>query len=141
MAEPRRSPSDVVTRELLDERTCRLMTVLSAAKELEITRHEAIDAKLQAAKEVLDHRLEALNALREDVITKTEYRAQHDALAQEFHAAVDVFAAQIASLKEWKAEQGGKASQTAVVGAYVIAALGWVIGPLLALAVERVMSQ
>jgi hypothetical protein len=117
------------------------MAVIGSAKELEITRHEAIDAKLHAAKEVLDHRLEALNALREDVITKTEYRAQHDALAQEFHAAVDLFAAQIGSLKEWKAEQGGKASQTAVVGAYVIAALGWVIGPLLALAVERVMSQ
>ena len=136
MTEPRK-PTDVVTRELLDERTCRLMAVINASKELELERHVAIDAKLGAAKEVLDHRLETLNALREDVITKTEYRAQHDALAQEFHAAVDSFAAQIASLKEWKAEQGGKASQTAVVGAYVIAVLGWIIGPLVGLALER----
>ena len=138
MAEPRqRSPSDVVTRELLDERTCRLMAVIGAAKELEVARHEAIDARLGASKEVLDHRLHLLNELRGDVITKTEYLAQHDSLAKEFHAAVDVFSAQIASLKEWKAEQGGKASQTAVVGAYVIAIIGWIIGPLVGLALER----
>ena len=140
MTEPRK-PTDVVTRELLDERTCRLTAIMSAAKELEIARHDAIDAKLGAAKEVLDHRLEALNALREDVISKTEYRAQHDALAQEFHAAVDLFAAQIGSLKEWKAEQGGKASQAAVIGAYVIAVMGWVIGPVVALIMERLLTN
>jgi hypothetical protein len=136
MTEPRK-PTDVVTRELLDERTCRLMAVIGAAKELEVERHAAIDAKLQAASTVLNERLYHLNELRGDVVTKKEYTAHHESLAKEFHAAVDLFAAQIASRKEWKAEQGGKASQTAVVGAYVIAVLGWIIGPLVGLALER----
>jgi hypothetical protein len=71
------------------------------------------------------------------LLTRPEYNAQHDALAGEFHGAVKLFQAEISGLKEWRAEQGGKASQTAVVGAYIIAIAGWLISPLIALAIER----
>jgi hypothetical protein len=69
-----------------------------------------------------------LNELRGDVITKTEYLAQHDSLAKEFHAAVDMFQAQIGALKEWKAEQGGKASTVSVFMLGIGMVVGWLIG-------------
>jgi hypothetical protein len=133
--------ADVVTRDLLDERTCRLMHIIGSAKELEVERHAAIDAKLQAASTVLNERLYHLNELRGDVVTKKEYTAHHESLAKEFHAAVDMFQSQIAALKEWKAEQSGKASQSSVFGAYIVGVVGWIIGPLIALAIERIVSQ
>ena len=64
--------TDVVTRDLLDERTCRIMHIISSAKELELERHAAIDAKLQAANTVLNERLFHLNELRGDVVTKKD---------------------------------------------------------------------
>ena len=93
------------------------------------------------------------------MITRPEYTSQHDSLAKEFHGAVDMFNTQIGVIREWKAEiipqllllneigplkdwkseQKGKASQSAVVGAYVVAVLGWLISPLVALAIERAM--
>jgi hypothetical protein len=132
--------ADVVTRDLLDERTCRIMHIIGSAKELEVERHAAIDAKLSAASMVLEERLHHLNELRGDVITKKEYTAQHDGLAKEFHNAVDMFQSQIAALKEWKAEQRGKASQSSVLGAYIVGVVGWIVGPLIALAIERIVS-
>lgn len=123
---PARSDT-AVTRELLDERTCRIMAVINAGKELEITRHDAIDAKLEVSHQVLQERLHALNELRGNVITKGEYAAQHESLAVEFHAAVRLFQSEISGLKEWKAEQGGKASMTAVYFAYAIGAIGLII--------------
>ena len=132
---------DLVTlRDLVDLEIRRLETMLTAAKELEVSRHEAIDAKLAASHNALQDRLHFLNELRNDVITKTEYSASHESLANEFHGAVKLFQAEISGLKEWKAEQGGKASQTAVVGAYIIATAGWLIGPLVAIAIERMIK-
>jgi len=74
------------------------------------------------------------------MLTRPEYNAQHDALASEFHSAVKLFQAEIAGLKEWKAEQGGKASTAAVLGAYAVAIGSWLVGPLIALAIERIVS-
>ena len=130
--------ADIVTlRDLVNAQIERLESLLAAAKELEASRHDAIDAKLAASHDVMETRLEHLNALRSDVITKTEYVAQHESLSKEFHAAVDIFQSQIAALKEWKAEQGGKASTAAVAGAYVLALVGWIVGPIIAIALER----
>ncbi len=140
MTEAKRNGSDNVTFRDLDERTCRLMAIITSAKEADTLRHDAITAQVGAAEKVLGERLHLLNELRGDVITKTEYLAQHNALASEFHGVVKLFQSEISGLKEWKAEQGGKASQTAVIGAYVIAVAGWLIGPLIALAIERVMQ-
>ena len=37
------------------------------------------------------------------MLPRPEYTAQHEALSSEFHAAVDLFQAQIGTLKEWRA--------------------------------------
>ena len=127
MTEPRK-PSDVVTREILDERTCRLMAVLNSAKELELARHEAIEAKLSAANEVLEQRLHYLNELRGNVITKGEYLSQHNSMIAEHHGDVKVLQTQINNLIEWKAEQKGKASMLSVMVVGVGMVIGWAIG-------------
>jgi hypothetical protein len=132
--------ADVVTRELLDERSQRIMDVIDAAKQLELARHAAIDAKLHAANEVLEHRLRMLNDLRGNVVSKTEYTAHHQALASELSGTIKVFQAELKILNEWKAEQGGKASTAAVLGAYAVAIGSWLVGPLIALAIERIVS-
>jgi hypothetical protein len=131
--------ADVVTRELLDERSQRIMDVIDAAKQLELARHAAIDAKLQASNEVLEHRLRMLNDLRGNVVSKTEYTVHHQALAAELSGTIKVFQAELKILNEWKAEQGGKASTTAVMGAYVLALVGWLIGPMIAIALEKLL--
>ena len=107
MVEPR-SKNDVVTRELLDERTCRLMAIINAAKELEGERHDAIEAKLVATNESLEYRLAHLNELK-------QWRDRMDGILAE------------------------RATVRSVVGAYVLAVAGWIIGPLLALAIERMI--
>jgi hypothetical protein len=82
------------------------------------------------------------------MLPRPEYAAQHDSLAKEFHAAVDLFQAQIgalkewraeiipqltqlneiASLKDWKAEQRGKASAASVFVLGIGMVVGWLIG-------------
>ena len=145
MTEPRRQPNDVVTRELLDERTRRLSEIIASGKELENVRHAAIEAKLLAAKDVLEQRLHLLNNLRSETMTRVEYLAQHEALAVEFHAAVTLFQAEINGLKEWKAELRGsmaeRASVKSVVGAYILAIFGMLASPLIALMIERLVMK
>lgn len=133
--------TDTVTREMLDERTCRLMAIINAAKDIEQVRHEAIDAKLSAAKEVLEQRLHLLNDLRGNVVTKNEFAAQHSALIAEFHGEVKTFQTQFSNLNEWRSAQDGKASLSAVYIAYVIGIAGWLIGPLIAIAIEKLMAN
>ncbi len=133
MTEPRRTTSQanheaiVTLRDLLDERICRVMAVITANKELEVSRHEAIDAKLKAAEEVLEARLILLNELRGDVLMKPEYTAQHEKLTGEFNNMTKLFQADISHLKEWRANQEGKASHGSVMMAGAIAVLGLVL--------------
>lgn len=73
---------------------------------------EAIDKALMTATGVLEARLEHLNELRGNVITKTEYEAKHEALRTE-----------IESLKLSRAELAGKASQTAMITTLLISGI------------------
>jgi len=110
--------ADIITlRDLMKSEIKRVEDAIVASERLDISRHEAIDAKLQAAENVLEHRLEGLNELRGDVITKGECRAERAPLAVE----LDI-------LRQWKAEQRGKASMTSVIGAYILAILSMLVG-------------
>jgi hypothetical protein len=116
MTEPRAKCSDtlVTLREHLESRLDSQQQALELAKEL-------MNQRLRDAEKVLDHRLSVLNDLRGDVITKTEFLASHNALTSEFHAEAAGLRAEVLSLREWKAEQRGKASISSVYLSYVLA--------------------
>jgi hypothetical protein len=130
--------SRTLTREVLDERTNRMMALINASKEVELERHRAIDeriataqtvldARLKTSMEVLETRLHLLNELRGDVITKTEYTAQHSVLAAELRNLEKLHQVDVSNLREWRANQEGKASHTSVVFAGTIAVLSLIL--------------
>lgn len=110
--------AEIVTlRDLLDERTTAFQAAIESSRLLDNERHVAIEAKLKASDRVLEHRLQGLNELRGDVITKGEFKAEIVGVSSE-----------IAALREWKAEQQGKASAMSVIGAYVVAIFSLLLG-------------
>ena len=107
-------PDPGVSRELCNERCDKLALLIEAAEKLDVERHAAITAKLEAAAEVLEHRLIGLNELRGDVITKGEYNSKHERILVEIAQLKDTIAVQ-------RGREQGKASVWAVVGAYAVA--------------------
>ena len=76
---------------------------------------------MQRAELEIDRRMDALNHLRADMLTKGDFTAQHGLLMGEFRAEASSLRAEVGALKEWKAEQSGKASVTSVYLSYAIA--------------------
>jgi hypothetical protein len=103
----------VTLRDYIESQFASHLQMHAAAK-------DAVDARLAKSDAVLESRLAMLNELRGDVITKGEYHSGHVALAAELHSEAARFAAEISALKEWRAEQSGKASMAAVYVAYII---------------------
>lgn len=91
------------------------------------TARDLMEARMERHELELERRLDALNHLRQDMLTKSEFTASHAALTSEFHAEAATLRAEISALKEWKAEQRGKASMTSVYLSYGVAGLGLVI--------------
>ena len=60
-------------------------------------------------------------------MTKNEFVASHTVLTAEFHAEAAGLRAEVAALKEWKAEQKGKASTTSVIMSTAIAVAGLLV--------------
>ena len=85
---------------------------------------ELMEARLARAEVEMERRLDVLNHLRSDVLSKTEFISAHAALTSEFHAEAAGLRAEVAMLKEWKAEQAGKASVSSVYFAYILAIAG-----------------
>jgi hypothetical protein len=108
---------DIVTlRDLLEEKCCKILSIIDSSKELEVSRHEAIEAKLQASEAVMEHRLKGLNELRSGVLSKAEFEAKHMTLQAELRAEAVGLRGELQQLKEWRAEQKGKASVASVYG-------------------------
>ena len=99
-----------------------------------VSLREYIEARLMAsqqaldlARQLMDARLDGLNHLRSQVLTKSEYESAHTALIARHDGDQKVVMAAIADIREWKAEQRGKASMTSVYAAYFLGCLGLVI--------------
>ena len=101
--------------------------MLVSLKEFIEVRLDASQHALELARELMEVRLEGLNHLRNQVLTKAEYDSAHHALAVKHDSDVKMIQASISDLREWKAEQKGKASQTSVYLAYCISILGLII--------------
>ena len=108
---------EVTILDLMEAELCKIRVLIDYVEKIDLERHKAVEAKMQAAEKVLEHRLLGLNELRAGVITKTEYDAKHEVVRSELGA-----------IREWQAEQKGKASQTAVIGAYALSGIGLLIG-------------
>jgi len=88
------------------------------------TRLAAMDRALDAAKTALEYRLNSMNELREQVnerdkmfVTKAEYTTN-----------VKLLESQVKSLELSRAEMQGKASQSAMIIAYIVSVIGVLLG-------------
>lgn len=110
----------VSLRDYFESRLESNQVAVDAARDL-------MEARMQRAESEMERRLDVLNHLRQDVLTKNEFTSAHAALTSEFHAEAAGLRAEVAALKEWKAEQRGKASMTSVYLSYGLAGIGLVI--------------
>jgi hypothetical protein len=123
MTEPRggqKCDTLVSLKEYIETRMMAQQAAIDMAKEL-------MEARLNRAEVDIDRRLDVLNHLRSDVLSKTEFVSAHAALTSEFHAEAAGLRAEVAGLKEWKAEQRGKASINSVYLSYALALVSLVI--------------
>ena len=88
---------------------------------------ELMEARLQRTEIEMERRLDVLNHIRSDMMTKVDFTAQHAGLMGEFRAEAAALRAEVAALKEWKAEQKGKASVTSVYLAYGLSVAGLLV--------------
>lgn len=115
MAGPQRSnnPDIVSLREYLESRLDGLSETMRATA-------TSLDKRLEGMNEfrsaMNDQRINLESRIGEG-IPRSEYVVQHRALES-----------QVAQIREWQAKQEGKASQSSVWGAYVVAVIGWMIG-------------
>ena len=86
-------------------------------KEYTDKRFEAMDKATAISNEAFGHRLEALNDVRRTSIPRSEYCAVIERMER-----------QIRELELSKAELAGKASQSAVANAQILALLGLLLG-------------
>lgn len=107
-------------RDYIESRLTSQQMAIDLAKEL-------MEARMTTSDKTLEQRLNGLNHLRSDIITKTEFASAHNALTIEFHAEAAGLRSEIAALKEWKAEQKGKASISSVYIAYVISLISFLL--------------
>lgn len=121
VTEPRAKCDTLVSlRDYVDTRLAAQQQAVDAARQL-------MEARMQRQEAETERRLDVLNHLRSDVLSKTEFISAHAALTSEFHGEAAGLRAEVAMLKEWKAEQGGKASMTSVYLAYVLGVVGLII--------------
>ena len=85
---------------------------------------ESLEKATAVAYEAMEERLKGMNEFRDalrdqtsNFLTRTEFIAAHERVCDD-----------IRILREYRASLEGKASQQAVVGAYILAAIGFVIG-------------
>jgi hypothetical protein len=109
---------DIVTlRDLVETKLTMLEQMIEASAALSEERNKSLDERLITAEKVLEHRLEGLNALRGNVITKHECKAE-----------MALVGADLTTFRERWAEAKGKASTASVVGVYVVSLIGLILG-------------
>ena len=108
--------ADVVTRYLLDERTCRIMAIIAADKELQKTRYDAQQSALSLASAEAEKNYHRLNELRERCVSIAVYEQGHRILD-----------GQVRALEKIQDEQRGKASMGAVYLVAIGTGIGWLI--------------
>lgn len=121
MTEPRQKCDTLVTlKEHIEARLHAQQLAVDNARAL-------MEARLESAEKALEARLDTLNHLRTAVLTRHEFDSAHLALTSEFHGEANTLRSELNMLKEWKAEQSGKASMASVYFAYLLAVAGLAI--------------
>ena len=122
MTEPRAKSTDslVSLRDYFESHLTSHQRATDLAREL-------MESRLERAEVEMERRLDVLNHLRSDMMTKVDFTAQHAGLMGEFRAEAAALRSEVAALKEWKAEQRGKASVTSVYLAYGLSVAGLLV--------------
>ena len=144
-------------RDLINERTAQAKADVDGLKELVLEKFDGVNIRFDAQKEALvlahseaEKNYRNLNDLREKCVIKDTYDQGHKGLEARLGSVelamasresliqtIGAQGARLDTLERAASKQEGNASQSAVVGAYIFAGVGWVVGPLIALAIER----
>jgi len=148
-------------RDLIDERTAQAKADVEALKELILEKFGGVEIRFDAQREALllahaeaEKNYHNLNNLREGCISTGTYDQGHKTLADKIAIveltmvsresaiqSVGVHGIRLDVLERAASKAEGKASNASVVGAYVVAVMGWLVSPLIALAIERLVMK